>query len=303
MRIVLISNLFREIRTFLLSGNANKQAGRSWQAARRRWRSNMFSTLMVNFREGVEAFLIVAVTLLYLRQTQRTQLVPALRWGVISAVVLSIVLGLVLARVGAMQPIHEAWLALAAFVLVLSCTVHMLRHGKRIAAEIRAKVDAASAKAGVGASAAVFLFVFLMIGHEGVETATMLASMANSTDLQHFAVGGVIGVLLAALLALAWVRFGKRINLSRFFQVTAVFMVLFSIQLLVYEFHEFTEAGAIPGVDNQYWHVVSEPYGPEGEYGAWLSHSLVLVPMLFLVFAWLQDRPHRLTHALQRSGG
>jgi high-affinity iron transporter len=250
----------------------------------------MFSTLMVTFREGVEAFLIVAVTLLYLRQTQRTQLVPALRWGVIAAVALSIMLGVILARVGAMQPIHEAWLALAAFVLVLSCTVHMLRHGKRIATEIRAKVDAAADKAGIGASVAVFLFVFLMIGREGVETATMLASMANSTDLQHLALGGAIGVLLAALLALAWAKFGRRINLSRFFQVTAVFMLLFSIQLLIYSFHEFTEAGAIPGIDNEYWHVATEPYGPEGEFGAWLSYSLVLVPMAFLLFAWLRDR-------------
>jgi high-affinity iron transporter len=259
----------------------------------------MFSTMMVTFREGVEAFLIVAVTLLYLRQTQRMQLVPALRWGVISAVVLSIMLGVVLARVGAMQPIHEAWLALAAFVLVLSCTVHMLRHGKRIAAEIRARVDAASTKAGLGASIAVFLFVFLMIGREGVETATMLASMANSTDLRQFAVGGLIGVLLAGLLALAWVRYGKRINLSRFFQVTAVFMVLFSIQLLIYSFHEFTEAGVIPGIDNEYWHVATEPYGPEGKFGEWLSYSLALVPMIFLLLTWWQDRSNKLATATQ----
>jgi high-affinity iron transporter len=250
----------------------------------------MFPTLMVTFREGVEAFLIVAVTLLYLRQTRRPQLIPALRWGVITAVTLSIALGIVLARVGAMQPIHEAWLALAAFFLVLSCTVHMLRHGKRIASEIRSKVDAAAEKPGIGASLAVFLFVFLMIGREGVETATMLAAMADSADLRHLALGGAIGVLLAATLALAWVKVGRRVNLSRFFQVTAVFMVLFSIQLLIYSFHEFTEAGVIPGIDNEHWHVVSEPYGPEGQYGTWLSYSLVLVPMAFMLIAWWQDR-------------
>lgn len=250
----------------------------------------MFPTLMVTFREGVEAFLIVAVTLLYLRQTQRQFLIPALRLGVATAVLLSIVLGVILARIGALQPLYEGWLALAAFVLVLSCTVHMLRHGKRIAGEIRQKIEAAHQRGEAGAKLAVFLFVMLMIGREGVETATMLASLAASSDMHGLFVGGSIGVVLAGLLALVWSRYGHHINLGRFFQVTAIFMVLFSIQLLTYAFHEFTEADAVPFLDNALWHILTEPYGPQGEYGAWLSYSLVLVPLGFLLVTWLRTR-------------
>jgi len=250
----------------------------------------MLPTLMVTFREGVEAFLIVAVTLLYLRQTQRQHLIPALRIGATTAVLLSVALGVILARIGSLQPLHEAWLALAALVLVLSCTVHMLRHGKRIAGEIRQRIEAADQHGERGAKLAVFLFVLFMIGREGVETATMLASLATSSDLRHLFIGGSIGVVLAALLAWAWTRYGRRINLGRFFQVTAVFMVLFSIQLLTYAFHEFTEAGVIPGIDNEQWHVLTEPYGPEGQYGAWLPYSLVLVPLGFLLFTWGRER-------------
>lgn len=254
----------------------------------------MLSTLMVTFREGVEAFLIVAVTLLYLRQTHRERLIPSLRMGVVTAVLLSIVLGVVLARVGALRPVHEGWLAVAAFVLVLSCTVHMLRHGKSIAGEIRQRIEAADRHGETGAKVAIFIFVLLMIGREGVETATMLASLSGSSDLRHLFVGGSIGVVLAALLAFAWTRYGSRINLGRFFQVTAVFMVLFSVQLLIYAFHEFTEAGAIPGIDNARWHLLTEPYGPEGQYGAWLSYGLVTVPLAFLMLTWLRDRGARL---------
>jgi high-affinity iron transporter len=250
----------------------------------------MFSVLMVTFREGVEAFLIVAVILLYLRQTGRLHLVPALRWGVVTALALSVALGVLLARVGAMQPAHEGWLALAAFVLVLSCTVHMLRNGRRIASDIRQRIEAADQRSGLGAAFAVFGFVLLMIGREGVETATMLASLASATGVRHLFVGGALGVLLAGLLALAWVRYGRRIDLSLFFRVTAVFMVLFSVQLVIYAVHEFSEADALPGVDNAQWHVLTEPYGPEGTYGAWLSYSLVLVPLAFLAVAWLRER-------------
>jgi len=73
------------------------------------------------------------------------------------------------------------------------------------------------------------------------------------------------------------------VNLGLFFQVTSIFLVLFALQLLVYSFHEATEANVLP-INNQYWHIATEPYGPEGEYGAMLSYALVLLPGLWI--AW-----------------
>jgi len=73
------------------------------------------------------------------------------------------------------------------------------------------------------------------------------------------------------------------VNLGLFFQVTSIFLVLFALQLLVYSFHEATEANVLP-INNRYWHIATEPYGPEGEYGAMLSYALVLLPGLWI--AW-----------------
>ena len=98
-----------------------------------------------------------------------------------------------------------------------------------------------------------------------------------------------MGTALAAVLAWAWSRYGHRVNLARFLQVTSVFLLLFSFQLLIYAFHEFTEAGVLP-INNGYWHLASEPYGPEGDYGHWLSYGLVLVPLGWLAIAALKDR-------------
>ena len=102
--------------------------------------------------------------------------------------------------------------------------------------------------------------------------------------------GGLLGLACAGALAWAWSRYGRRVNLSLFFQVTAVFMVLFSIQLAIYAVHEFSEAGTLPLVNNEHWHDITEPYGPEGVYGIWLSYSLVLVPLGFLIFSALFGR-------------
>jgi high-affinity iron transporter len=255
----------------------------------------MFATMMITFREGVEAFLVVAVAMLYLRQTQRTDLLGAVRAAVATALVLCVMLGIALARSGAMQPLHEALLASAAFVLVLSCTVHMGLHGKRIAGAIRQRMQDAGQRSGNGAKLAVFVFVLVMIGREGIETATMLASLAASSGLRELFIGGTVGVVLAGLLSLAWTRYGRRENLARFFQTSALFMMLFALQLLIYAFHEFTEAGVIAGLDNGYWHALTEPFGPQGAYGAWLSYSLVAVPAGFLLVTALRRRikpPH-----------
>ncbi len=249
----------------------------------------MYSVMMITLREGIEAFLIVAIASTYLHKTSQSLLIGALRSGTAVAVVLSIALGVVLARVGAMTPIWEAWLALAAAVLVIGCTVHMLRMGKHMGKEIRQKLDAANTGTRKAAWWAVFAFAVLMIGREGIEAATMVASLSTQTDMEHLVLGGILGVILAGIMAFLWAKFGHRINLSRFFQVTAVFMVMFSVQLVIYAFHEYTEAGALPGIDNSYWHNATEPYGPEGQYGAWLSYGLVLIPGLFLLISGLRD--------------
>lgn len=250
----------------------------------------MFSMLMVTFREGLEAFLIVSITLGYLRSTGRLALVPAVRAGVGVAVVLCVLLGVVLARTGGMSPAWEGALAVLASVLVVSCTVHMFRHGKRLAGEIRGALDSAASRARSGAWLAVFAFVVLMVGREGVEAATMIASLALQADMRQMFAGAVVGIALAATVAWLWARYGRRIDLGLFFRVTAAFMVLFSIQLLIYAFHELTEAGILPGLDNEHWHVLTEPYGPEGQYGAWLSYGLVLVPLAFLLHGLLTSR-------------
>jgi len=177
----------------------------------------------------------------------------------------------------------------------------MLRQGRRMKAEIGARLDSASDRSGFTAALAVFAFAALMVGREGIETATMLAALAASAEQRDMFVGGAIGVLCAVAMAWAWTRYGRRVNLSRFFQVTAAFMVLFSVQLVIYAFHEFSEAGLLPGVDNQWWHVASEPYGPEGVYGHWLTYGLVLIPAEFLVAGWFGDR-FGARHAIDAAG-
>jgi high-affinity iron transporter len=132
-----------------------------------------------------------------------------------------------------------------------------------------------------------------MIGREGLEAATMIASLAQTTDGVPLAIGGILGITLAGLVAWAWSKYGHRVNLGLFFQVTAVFMVIFSIQLVIYAFHEYTETPELNNlgiIDVPYWHAATEDWGPQGRIGAWISYSLLLVPLAFLGFSLLKNK-------------
>ena len=251
----------------------------------------MGQTLLVTLREGIEMFLIVAIAAAYLRKTGRAALLSAVTWGSVTAVGISLVLGVWLAET-AVTPKAESILALIAAVLVISMVVYMLRAAKHLRREIGARLEAAAGRTGAGAWLGVFVFVVFMITREGMETAFITASLFRQTETAPFVIGALAGLAFAGVLAYAWSRFGHRVDLALFFRVTSVFLLLFAVQLLVYAFHEATEGNLLP-IDNAYWHLATEPYGPEGEYGALLTYALVLIPAAWLALSSVKTRMAR----------
>jgi high-affinity iron transporter len=250
----------------------------------------MLNIFVMTLREGIEAFLIVAITLAYLRQTHRHALASAVYWGTGSAVVLSAVAAYFFAQADN-KPLWEGLLALVAAVLVVSMTIYMLKAARHMRANIGRGIEAALAnRSGGGGWWGVFAFALLMITREGMETALVLSTLAMERGSESLFTGALLGVLGAATLAWAWARFGRRVNLAKFFQVTAIFLLLFSVQLVIYAVHELSEAHVLPWVDNEWLHLVSEPYGPEGFWGQMLTYAMVVVPVIYLGWSALRER-------------
>jgi high-affinity iron transporter len=130
----------------------------------------------------------------------------------------------------------------------------------------------------------VFLFTFLMITREGMETALMLMQVKDANVIN----GALLGLGAAILFALGWARFGHLINVRRFFQVTGIFLLLFMVQVSIYSFHEFSEAGLLPNSD--FLHEATEKFSPDGLYGKWFSPIMIGICALWLLGAWLIDR-------------
>ncbi|HEX5474248.1 MAG TPA: FTR1 family protein [Vicinamibacterales bacterium] len=244
----------------------------------------MLQAYVITLREGLEAFLIVAISLAYLKKTGRRALLPAVHWGIGVSLLLSVGAGLLLAR-ARNQSLWEGVLGIVAALLVASLTVHMWRAGKRMKRDIEGRLASSSAKIGAAAFFGVFGFTVLMITREGMETALLMNALLFQELPRAILAGAVGGTASAAVIAWLWSKFGHRVNLSRFFQVTAVFLLVFVVQLVIYGFHELAEARVLP--DSVRLHDLTEPYGPDGIYGHYLTYLLVVLPLAWLAFASL----------------
>jgi high-affinity iron transporter len=244
----------------------------------------MLQAFVITLREGLEAFLIVAISLAYLRKSGRPQLIPAVHWGIGVSVVISVFAAWLFSK-ASNQALWEGVLALVAAVLVASLIVHMWRHAKRLKREIEGHLEHSAMKTGAAAFAGVFLFTLLMISREGMETALLMGTLLFQIRAADIIMGAAAGTLCAAGVAWLWSKYGHRVNLSLFFQVTAVFLAVFVLQLLIYGVHELSEANIFPNSEELHW--ATEPYGPDGLYGQYLTYFLVLLPMAWLAFAAL----------------
>ena len=251
----------------------------------------MLQAFVVTVREGIEAFLIVAISLAYLRKTGRPHLCRAVYWAIAVSLATSAGAGY-LFSLARSQSLWEGALAAFAALLVATLVVHMWRVGRRLHHRIEARLQAAAeAESSRTAWAGVFLFVVFMITREGMEAAVLLGTLLFQMKAFQVFTGAVAGLAAAAAIAALWGRYGHRVNLRIFLQVTAVFLLLFVVQLLIYGVHELAEANVFP--HSVVIHDATEPYGPDGIYGRWLSFGLIAVPLAFLAVASFGERSRR----------
>lgn len=252
----------------------------------------MLETMLITFREGLEAFLIVAITLSYLIKTGRFNLVRPVWAGVLVALLVSATTGWHVAELAG-EPVWEGTLALIAGVLVASLTVYVMRTAKTIRQDIHSRIEKHAAQEGALAEIGIFAFTVLMIAREGMETALMLGSISGRTDAGAMMAGAALGIMLVAVIGWLWLRHSHRINLRLFMQVTGIFLVLFSIHLFMYGIHELSEMAALPFLSDEmamtvhYW---TEPFESSEPLGQLIIYSLLAVPCAWILIAYLHER-------------
>jgi high-affinity iron transporter len=203
----------------------------------------MLEAFIVTLREGVEAALIVGITLAYLSKIDRPELRKSVYAALISAFIGSLGVAALLARTQWNQDIFEGWVMLAAAFFVITMIIFMMKTGRKLKGEIEGKVGLL---AGQNAWFGLFAFVFLMVLREGVETVLILSAVSlNSTELLSF-LGTFLGVIAAVAFGVMFVKGSVQINLQKFFRVTTVILFFVAAQLVVSGLHELSENGILP---------------------------------------------------------
>ncbi|MFZ0321633.1 MAG: Fe-S-containing protein [Candidatus Sulfotelmatobacter sp.] len=205
----------------------------------------MIQAFIITLREGVEAALIVGITLAYLAKIGRNDLRKAVYAALAAAFIGSIGVAILLSRLNLNEDVFEGWVMLVAAFFVITMVIFMMKAGRKLKGEIESKVGlltGGNKNAWVG----LFFFVFLMVLREGAETVLILSAVSlNSTELMSF-LGTLLGVLCAIAFGVMFVKGSVRINLQKFFRVTTAILFLVAAQLIIAGLHELSESGVIP---------------------------------------------------------
>lgn len=202
-------------------------------------------TFLIGLREGLEATLIVSIVAAFLKRNGRS--IRPMFAGVACAVLISVGVGVGLDLLsGALpqrqQEMMETVIGAIAVVFVTSMIIWMNRNAGRLKGELEREAQDAI---GRGGSLALALMAFLAVLKEGFETAVFLLAAAQTSHGSRWAavVGGAAGIAVAIALGIGLYFGGLTLNLSRFFRITGVFLVLIAAGLVFSALRTAHEAG------------------------------------------------------------
>jgi len=260
---------------------------------------------VLTFREGLEAALIIAIMLGYLRKVGRLDMQWSVWAGAISAAALAVAFTVVLQLIGAQfedpaKAIYEGVTSLIAVAMLTGMIFWMARQARYIKGSLEHSMKERLAN---GAVWGLLALAFMTVAREGVETALFLSASAFQSSGSDTLVGGIVGLLVAAGVAWAVYVAGVRLQLRTFFKITSVLLVVFAAGILRYAIHEFEEIAWVPPIIEHVWNTdawipASSPVGSvlQALIGYTSQPSLMQLIGYFgylLGVGWLVLRPAR----------
>jgi high-affinity iron transporter len=199
---------------------------------------------VITLREGFEATMIVGLILAYLSKTGQREQAAAVWWGVAAAILTSLAIGATLflsvgELEGTSEMVYEGATMIFAAAVVTWMAFWMRKQAATIGAHLREQVSESLRTGGAIGLATV---AFIAVAREGLETALFLFASTEDSGPVIAVAGGLLGLVAAVGLGLAFYRGALSLNLSKFFTATSVLVIAFAAYLVFGGIHELSEA-------------------------------------------------------------
>jgi len=251
----------------------------------------------MGFREGLEAFLIIAIMLEYVRKIGQPQHRKDVFYGLGLGILLSIVFGLILFGVSnwigtnsdTLAKLWEFIASFAALFLITTFIVFMIRHSNNIVGEIEGKMKLNLSATGI------LLLATIMVAREGAEIALFSFASANETT---YIFGALVGVLVSGLVAFLINKSLIRVNLKLLFQITLIYLIFQAGFMLGYGVHELLSYWKAEGILDPSNPIYTKLFNASGTV---FDHSSGVIGIpLYITIGWY-SRPEIIQFILQYS--
>jgi high-affinity iron transporter len=230
----------------------------------------MLQALALTFREGLGAFLVVGVLMAYFRRVGADEVRAGVKRSMGLSVLTSMLAGLLFSQ-AENQALWEGALALGAAACVVALAVYLRRMWRR--------PHSATPLTSIG----LYLIIVLLITRGGMEISLLLGTLIALVPAADVLFGTVFGTILAIAVTWLWARVASRPNRRLSGELTAVFLALLALLLIVDGVHEIAEANVLPYTDAL--HRMTEAFSSEGVYGQYGQYLLMVAPFLWWLVA------------------
>ncbi|MFW9773450.1 MAG: FTR1 family protein [Candidatus Heimdallarchaeota archaeon] len=250
---------------------------------------DLITPTFLAFREGLEATLVVVIILLYLKKTNQKPYKKYVYLGALLAIFLSIVFAIVFSILfggftGILEEIFEGFTFVISGIFIVTLVLWVSKEGPRMRQHLEMKIEESIERQK---AFSISILTFIIIIREGIELVLLLtgSSSIGSINQATIIIGSIIGLGISVIVGLLTFYGIRTIDLSNFFKITNVILVLFAAGLITYGIHEFIEAGILNPIVGEVWNIkniLPESF-PDGNPAtpAWLEIIGSLLKALF----------------------
>jgi high-affinity iron transporter len=231
----------------------------------------MLPSFLITFREALEAALIVTIMITYLRKIGKKDLNKYAYFGTGAALLVSLIVGVILqvfyGGLGEIaSQLFEGIASLTAVAVLTSMIFWMTKHSKEIKGEMETRINQAVTQ---GELYGITALAFVAVAREGLETVLFL-SATFVQDQTGTIIGAALGILVVLGLSYVLMKGTVDLEISKFFKVTSIMLLIFGAGLAGYGIHELIEAGENSGMDFGFWGEkpfdLNPPVNTDGSY-------------------------------------